>query len=236
MSFLSNLFAAPGSGFAASQNQQNAQAGSIGSQLLQSILPYYNADTQYAGSMEGPRQQDISNLLMQISPGNTPNLIRTASNAAFANAGRAANQSAAQGQESGYSPSFVQGNTTAINNEGAQQANAASNYYNSPEYQAQQGANALSLYNQAQTNPFAQGTQSAFSDIYGQPNAIVGQSPLGAIGSIVGTALGGGGLAGSLLGGQSGGGGASTQAPYGVASPGYGQGPEQSYWNQGLGE
>ena len=236
-SFLSSIFTAPGQNAYNGQVQQQSSTSGDAYSLLGQLLPELSQSYQTAAQWEPQRQNDISNLLMQMSPGNTPNLVRQARNQAVANAGVDVGQSSAEGQTGGYSPAFTQGNTTAINDQAANQANAAQNYFYSPEYQMQQGANALSLYNQGQQSPFSNAYQQMTSDVYGQPKVQVGESPLAGIAGVLGDFIPGlGGVASSLSGGGGGSGGSGYATdPYGQAyAPGVSSNNPLAFGGQGF--
>lgn len=234
-----NIFAAPGSGYAESQNQQNASASANAAQLMNQLYPGLSQDYQYAQQLEPQRQQDIGTMLMGMSEGNVKNQEDAYQREAMANANTAANQAAGEAQGQGLSSAYTQGNDTATNNAAANASNQFNAYEASPEAQLQRGAARLSLYGQGQTSPFAQPFQQMTSDVFGAPRVQVGQSPLGAIAGIAGDFLGSGGL-GSLFGGggssSQGGGPSVNYSPFtggGFDSSGGGSVP--NYGNSGFG-
>ena len=180
-----------GSGFNATENANQGQLSNDALQLLNQIMPGLTQDNQYAMGYEPQRQNDIQTQLMNLSAGNTKALGDAYTNQAFANSARAAKQSSAQNQAEGYSPALAAGDTTAINNQAANQSNQYQAYLQSPEFQLQQGLSRLQLYNQGQTSPFSSNLSQYGGLLYGQPRAPVGPSYLGNVAPILGNAASG---------------------------------------------
>lgn len=205
MSFLSSLFGGQGSGYASTQLGQQTGVGADAYNILQSLQPEIQAETQQAINNEPLRQQQIGSLIQNLSPGN-----QAAENAAYANqvnanARTANSQSMAQEAAAGLSPAYQAGGTTAENNNAAEQINQHLAYTLSPEYQLQQGNARLGLIGQSMQDPFANEYSQMAGLVYGQPHITPQPGILSSLAGPIGDYLTGG-----VLGGGGGGGGGYT--------------------------
>jgi hypothetical protein len=228
---VSNIFAAPGSGYAAGRNANQAGAGQLSNQLLQQIAPWLKQQVSYGESLEPGREAALQRSMFLASPGNTEARQQLYQNQAFSAANQAARTSTAANESAGISPSYSAGQNTATANNAANQANQAFYSMESPEGQLQASNALMSEYQQGMGLPALSGYQTALSGVYGQPQPTVGQNPLGSIlGAAAGDYLGGpaGGAIGSSLLGGSGSSGSGVGGFGMFLPPGTQQNPENS--------
>lgn len=199
VSFITNMFKGQGSGYAQTQNQNQANVAGDAGSILSSLMPAISGAYNTAASYEPQRQAQISQLMALNSPGNTKALQSAYANKAYGNAARAGQQASQMTQAMGGSPALDAGNQTAIANNAANAANAYDAQTDSPEYQMMLGNNELQLMNQAQNSPLFNDFGQMAQTIYGQPKVTV-QPGLGSfLGQLAGTF--GGPLGNKIFGG-----------------------------------
>ena len=152
---MGSMMAAPGSGYASTQNQQQESVSNVGANLVPILNSLIQMQGKFASNptMELQRQALIGQLVNTLSPGNATGGAKMASNAVDSNTGQAEQQANILARSQGLGTGGEMGNIFNAANQGAMQKNSIMTNLFNPQTQAGLEQGQLNAIGQGQSIP-----------------------------------------------------------------------------------